>query len=150
MDSERWWLEKSGEECGQMKPIIAGIDGSQSAIAAALWGVDEAISRAVPLHLISIIKQTHPSSDDYARDLAHAEKSLSEAQIAVETGRKPVNIETEVVRGPAGPLLVEASRDAQMVCVGSVGIGRYARSILGSTATELVEKAHCPVAVVRT
>jgi len=133
-----------------MKPIIVGIDGSQAAIAAALWAVDEAISRAVPLRLISIIKQTHPSSDDYARDLAHAEKSLSEAQIAVESSRKPVNLETEVSRGPAGPVLVEASRDAEMVCIGSVGIGRYARSLLGSTATELAEQAHCPVAVVRT
>lgn len=36
-----------------------------------------------------------------------------------------------------------------MICVGSVGIGRYASSILGSTATELAEKAHCPVAVMR-
>lgn len=52
-------------------------------------------------------------------------------------------------RGPAGPVLVEASRDAEMICVGSVGIGRYASSILGSTATELAEKAHCPVAVMR-
>lgn len=31
-----------------MKAIIAGIDGSQAAIAAALWGVDEANSRDVP------------------------------------------------------------------------------------------------------
>ena len=46
-------------------------------------------------------------------------------------------------------MLVEASRDAEMICVGSVGIGRYARSILGSAATELAEKAHCPVAVLR-
>ena len=133
-----------------MKPIIVGIDGSQAATAAALWGVDEAIGRAVPLRLISVIKQTHPSPDDYARDLAHAETSLREAQIAVDAGRKPVKIETEIPRGPAGPVLVEASRDAEMICVGSVGIGRYARSILGSTATELAEKAHCPVAVIRT
>ena len=45
---------------------------------------------------------------------------------------------------------MEASRDAEMICVGSVGIGRYARSILGLTATELAETAHCPVAVLRT
>jgi nucleotide-binding universal stress UspA family protein len=133
-----------------MKPVIVGIDGSQSAIAAALWGVDEAISRAVPLRLISVIKQTHPSPDDYARDIAHSEKSLHEAQLAVEASGKRVNIETEIPRGPAGPALVEASHDAEMICVGSVGIGRYARSILGSTATEVAEKAHCPVAVVRT
>jgi nucleotide-binding universal stress UspA family protein len=133
-----------------MKPIIVGIDGSHAAVAAALWGVDEASSRGAPLRLISVIKLTHPSPDDYARDLAHAEKSLDEARLAIEAGRKPVNVETDIPRVPPGPVLVEASRDAEMVCVGSVGIGRYARSILGSSATELAEKAHCPVAVVRT
>jgi nucleotide-binding universal stress UspA family protein len=133
-----------------MKPIIVGIDGSQASNTAALWGVDEAISRGVPLRLISVIKQTHPSPEDYARDLGHAETSLREAQLAVEASGKPVKIETEIPRGPAAPVLVELSRDAEMVCVGCVGIGRYARSILGSTATELAQKAHCPVAVIRT
>lgn len=132
-----------------MKTIIVGIDGSHAAITAALWGVDEAISRAVPLRLVSVIKPTHPSPDDYDRDLAHAERSLREAQSAVEAAGKLVKIETDIPRGPAGPVLVEASRDAEMICVGSVGIGRYASSILGSTATELAEKAHCPVAVMR-
>lgn len=46
-----------------MKTIIVGIDGSHAAITAALWGVDEAISRAVPLRLVSVIKPTHPSPD---------------------------------------------------------------------------------------
>ena len=133
-----------------MKPIIVGIDGSQAAIAAALWAIDEAISRAVPLRLISVIKQTHPSPDDYARDLAHAENALRETELAIAGAARPVKVETEIPRGPAGAVLVEASHDAEMVCVGSVGIGRYTRSILGSTATDLAEKAHCPVAVIRT
>jgi nucleotide-binding universal stress UspA family protein len=133
-----------------VKPIIVGIDGSQAGIAAALWGVDEAISRAVPLRLISVMKQAHPSPDDYARDLAHAEASLRAAQCAVKASRESLNLETDIPRGPAGSVLVEASQDAQMICVGSVGIGRYSRLILGSTATDLAEKAHCPVAVIRT
>lgn len=133
-----------------MKSVMVGIDGSQASVAAALWAVDEATTREVPLRLVSVIKQTHPSPEAYARDLEHAESSLREAQSVIEATRKSVKIETDVTRGPAGPILVEASRDAQMVCVGSVGIGRYARSILGSAATELAENAHCPVAVVRT
>jgi len=133
-----------------MKVVIAGIDASRAALTAALWGVDEAISRAVPLRLISVIKPTHTSPDDYARDLEHAERSLGQARDAIVAGRKGVTVETEIPRAPAGVALIEASRDAEMVCVGSVGIGRYARSLLGSTATELAEKAHCPVAVVRT
>ncbi|OBH02408.1 MULTISPECIES: universal stress protein [unclassified Mycobacterium] len=133
-----------------MKPIIVGIDGSAAAVAAALWAADEAISRGAPLRLVAVMKLTHPSTDDYARDLVHAEKSLREARSAIEAGRATVTVETDILRGPAGPLLVEASSDAEMICVGSVGIGRFARSILGSTATELAEKAHCPVAVLRT
>ncbi|MGO9154242.1 universal stress protein [Mycobacterium sp.] len=132
-----------------MKPIIVGIDGSQTAITAALWGIDEAISRAAPLRLLSVIKPTHPYPEDYERDLRHAEKCLREAQSAVEASGKLVKIETEIPRGPVGPVLLEASSNAEMICVGSVGIGRYARSILGSTATELAEKAQCPVAVIR-
>lgn len=99
-----------------MKTIIVGIDGSHAAITAALWGVDEAISRAVPLRLVSVIKPTHPSPDDYDRDLAHAERSLREAQSAVEAAGKLVKIETDIrptrarlalttARWPSGGLL---------------------------------------------
>lgn len=133
-----------------MKPILVGIDGSSAAVAAALWGIDEAITRGAPLRLISVIKPTHESPEEYERDVAHAEKSLLEARLAVEATNKAISLETEVLRGPAGSVLVEASSDAELVCVGSVGIGRYARSIVGSTATELAEKAQCPVAVLRT
>jgi nucleotide-binding universal stress UspA family protein len=133
-----------------MKPIIVGIDGSQAAISAALWAVDEAIGHSAALRLVSVLKQTHSSLEDYERDLAHAETSLRKAQVAVEVAGRPVTIETDIPRGTAGPVLVEASRDAAMICVGSVGIGRYARSLLGSVATELAEKGHCPVAVLRT
>ena len=133
-----------------MKPILVGIDGSPAAIAAALWGIDEAITRDVPLRLISVVRSTHESPEDYERDIAHAEKSLLEARFAVEATGKTVAVETGVPRGPAGAVLLEASSDAEMICVGCVGIGRYARAIVGSTATELAEKALCPVAVLRT
>jgi nucleotide-binding universal stress UspA family protein len=133
-----------------MKPVLAGIDGSPAAIVAALWAVDEAISRGVPLRLVSVIAPTHPAPDDYTRDLTQAETSLREARAAIEASGKPVAIDTDILRGPPGPVLVEATSDADLVCVGSVGIGRFARAILGSTATELAERAHCPVAILRT
>ena len=96
-----------------------------------------------------VTKPKHPSADDYYEDIHHAEASLRAAQAAVEAAGKPVKVETAILDGPPGPALVEESRDADIICVGSVGIGRYARSILGSTATDLAEKAHCPVAIIR-
>ena len=132
-----------------LSPVVAGIDGSPTAINAAQWAIDEAISRSAPLRLVYVTKPKHPSADDYYEDIHHGEASLRAAQAAVEAAGKPIKVETAILDGPTGPALVEASRDADLICVGSVGIGRYARSILGSTATDLAEKAHCPVAIIR-
>src|SRR6478735_2471756 len=128
-------------------PIVAAIDGSDTAIHAALWAIDEAITRNVPLRLVSITKSSHPSAEDYYADMHHAEDSIRAAKDAVEATGRPVKIETAILSGPPAFLLGEESRTADMVCVGSVGIGRSARAILGSIATELAEKAHCPVAI---
>ncbi|WP_036460974.1 universal stress protein [Mycobacterium sp. 141] len=131
------------------KPVVVGIDGSAQSIAAAQWGIKEAISRDVPLRLVYVMKSKHPSNDDYYRDIHHAEESLRFAQAAVDAAGTYVKVETAILDGPPGAVLIEESRDAALICVGSVGIGQYARSILGSTAAELTEKAHCPVAVIR-
>jgi nucleotide-binding universal stress UspA family protein len=130
-------------------PVVVGIDGSKTAILAAQWAIDEAVSRSVPLRLVYVTKPTHPSADDYYEDIHHAEASLRAAQAAVEAAGKPVKVETAILNGLPGPVLVEESRGAGMICVGPIGIGRYARAILGSTATDLAEKAHCPVAIIR-
>jgi nucleotide-binding universal stress UspA family protein len=129
--------------------VIVGVDGSQAAIHAAEWAADEAVARGVTLLMLAIIKATHPSAEDYHRDVVHAETSLHEAQVAVEAMGKPVNVETQILRGQPGAILASESDDAEMICVGSAGIGRYARALLGSTATEVAEKALCPVAVIR-
>ena len=129
--------------------VIVGIDGSQAAIHAAEWAADEASGRGVPLLMLAVLKATHPSAEDYHRDLAHAEASLRTARAAVEAKEIPLKIETDIVRGQPGVILVSESDDAEMVCVGSTGINRYSRALLGSTATEVAEKAHCPVAVIR-
>ncbi|WP_343574785.1 universal stress protein [Mycobacterium sp.] len=129
--------------------VIVGIDGSHAAIHAAEWAADEARGRDVPLLMLAVLKSTHPSAEDYHRDLVHAETSLRAARAVVEAKGIPVKIETDIRRGQPGVILVSESDGAEMVCVGSTGIDRYSRALLGSTATEVAEKAHCPVAVIR-
>lgn len=60
-----------------------------------------------------------------------------------------MKVETEILRGRPAAILVSESEDAEMDCVGSTGIDRYSRALLCSTATEVAEKSHCPVMVVR-
>jgi nucleotide-binding universal stress UspA family protein len=63
---------------------------------------------------------------------------------------KLVKVETAILRGNPATALIAESRNAAMVCVGSTGIGRFAKALLGSTVAELAEAAHCPVAIIRT
>ena len=136
-------------------PIVVGIDGSQAAIQAAEWAVDEAVSREAPLRLVAVIpQQAEPaplaSVGNVRMEVEYAETALRIAAAAVATSAHPVKVETAVLRGGSVAALTAESRDADMICVGSTGIGRFARALLGSTAAELAETAHCPVAIIRT
>ncbi len=131
------------------RPVVAGIDGSETAIRAAQWAIDEAVSRDVPLRLVYATKAAHPSAQDYESDVRRGKASLRAARTTIDAIDRPVKIETAIVAGPPGGAFVEESRDADLICVGSVGIGRYAQAILGSTAAELAEKSHCAVAIIR-
>jgi nucleotide-binding universal stress UspA family protein len=132
--------------------VVVGIDGSQAAIHAAEWAIDEAISRDVPLRLVHItqLEETpSPRAHDFRLAAEYAETALRAAHAAVESTGKQVKIETAVLGGRPDTALIDESFEADMICVGSIGIGRFARILLGSTATMLAEKAHCPVAIIR-
>ena len=131
--------------------VVVGIDGSRSALDAALWAVDEAVSRDVPLRLVYAIdpdQRTGSSNEDAARDLATAEIAVRHALMAVESTDRPVKIEVEILQDRPLQALRAASRWAAMVCVGSTGLVRSSRGRIGSTASALATSAHCPVAVV--
>ncbi len=59
-----------------------------------------------------------------------------------------VPVEALVVEGPAARVLVDISRGAELLVVGSRGRGGFAGLVLGSTSHGVVGHAHCPVLVV--
>ena len=131
--------------------VVVGIDGSRSAVNAALWAVDEAISRDIPLRLIYAIDPADATStdpEDAARDLAKADVAVRHAFTAVESTDKPVKIEVEILQKRPTQALLEASRWAAMVCVGSMGLKHSAHGRIGSTAAALASSARCPVAII--
>jgi nucleotide-binding universal stress UspA family protein len=135
--------------------VVVGIDGSQAAIRAAEWAVDEAVGREVPLRLVEVIaERVEPapfaSVGNVQMEVEYAETALRIASAAAAAAGKPVKVETAILRGDPATALIAESRNAEMVCVGSVGIGRLAKALLGSTVAELGEAASCPVAIIRT
>ena len=87
--------------------------------------------------------------DTFHLEVQYAESSLRAATAAVEANGKPVKIETEILWGSPDTALINESRNASMVCIGSVGIGAVASKMWGSTAATLADKAYCPVAIIR-
>ncbi len=132
--------------------VVVGIDGSRAAVSAALWAVDEAVSRDIPLRLVYAIDpgdETHEHYQDAARDLATAETAIRYAMMAVESTEKPVKIEVEILQGQPTNALLHASRSAAMISVGSMGFKHATQGRIGSTAAALAATAHCPVAIIR-
>jgi nucleotide-binding universal stress UspA family protein len=120
--------------------VVVGIDGSPTAVDAALWAVDEAVSRDIPLRLVYAIDPDNTSGtdpQDAARDLAAAEVAVRYAYTAVESTDKPVKIEVEILHERPGRALLEASRSAAMACVDAMDLRHSAHSRIGSTAAAL-------------
>jgi nucleotide-binding universal stress UspA family protein len=72
-------------------------------------------------------------------------------KVLAAAGPPPEGVElvSEPVRGTPGFALIEESRDADLVVLGSRGHGGFSELLLGSTTAEVAAHSHCPVAVVR-
>ena len=125
--------------------VVVMIDGSTSAVQAAEWAVDEASGRDLPLRLVYIVE---PTSSDACGDNADAEAALRAARAAITRTRQPVKIETEIVRGPVVEALVAESADAELLCVGTAGLGTPAPPGTDAAAA-IAASARCPVATIR-
>ena len=87
-----------------------------------------------------------PSEYDPAAD---ARRELDDAIATARTAHPKVQFRPVVVEGHPAPALVDASRGASLLVVGSRGHGEFAGMLLGSVSEHCVTKAHCPVLVLR-
>jgi nucleotide-binding universal stress UspA family protein len=140
-----------------MSRIIVGVDGSTHSQRALEWAVHEAAIRRLPLAVITVYRmmvgywggavafpEDHALADHARKD---AEEATQKA-LALAGDDRPESVNVEVLSGIEAEELVSASKDAEMVVVGSRGTGGFARLLLGSVSTQVVHHAHCPVVVV--
>ncbi|MEO8220244.1 MAG: universal stress protein [Specibacter sp.] len=131
--------------------IVVGFDGSESSLAALRWAVDEARLRQGRIRVITAWHYPPvPSSieDSSINDSFHtAERFQADALKAVSTDG--VDITGTLVRGYPATALLDASKDADILIVGSRGRGGFAGLLLGSVSTQVAHHASCPVLIVR-
>ncbi|WP_100458430.1 universal stress protein [Mycobacteroides abscessus] len=127
--------------------VLVGIDGSRSAVRAALWAVDEALHRELPLRLVHVTPQTE--FPEFSDERSPAGTAVRHAFRQIGATHKPVKVEAEIRHGRVADVLLDASRSAVMLCVGAIGISGADTRKVGSTAAEVLRSVRCPVAVIR-
>lgn len=138
-------------------PIVVGVDGSEESRLALDWATDEAVRRGLPLRIVHSWRwlphgdPTVPApivTEDKGQR-ALAEELLDEAAARARGLAPGLDVTTYLDQRAVGPLLVDESRRATTVVVGSRGHGGFAGLLLGSVSLVVAAQAESPVVVVR-
>jgi nucleotide-binding universal stress UspA family protein len=132
--------------------VVVGVDGSDPSKLALRWAAR--IAAAEDAHIDAVMAWQMPT-------LAYAsigpivgmqnamEEALKHAVDDVFGEQRPNGMQLRAIQGGGAPVLLDASRDAFMVVVGSRGRGGFAGLLLGSVSATVAEHAECTVLIVR-
>lgn len=132
-------------------PVLVGVDGSPASEEATALAFDEASRRGVPLVALHAWSDaSFPSiGSDWERHEDGGHRILAERLAGWQERYPDVQVQRRIVSDDPATRLVEASKDAQLVVVGSRGRGGFASLVLGSVAAKVAQVATAPVIVVR-
>ena len=134
--------------------IVVGIDGSPSSLDALAWAARQADLTGSSLEIVmtwewpSSLGWAVPVPDNFDPE-EDVQKALEKAVAAVHAEHPQVSIDPRVVNGHPAPILVEASKGADLLVVGSRGHGEFVGMLIGSVSEYCATNAHCPVLVHR-
>lgn len=143
-----------------MDVIVVGVDHSEGAKAALRFALGEAELRQTSLRVVhawqlgyvaaSFIPGSYPELGDELDGLRDAAEATLEATLhEIVPTPGAVEIERRVVEGAPSAVLVDESRDAELLVVGSRGLGGFSGLLLGSVSQQCAHHAACPVVIVR-
>jgi nucleotide-binding universal stress UspA family protein len=145
-----------------MPGILVGVDGSNHSGRALAWAIREAAQHRVPLTVMTVHQpQARPATqvlwnvpelpEDWRgeEEVARAAVSQFVEKVSSEIGEQAPKITVNAVIGDPAEELIKASRDADLVVVGSRGGGGFATLLMGAVSSKVVQHAACPVVVVR-
>lgn len=134
--------------------IVVGIDGSDGAINAACWAAAVAVKFETSLHIVHALPSIGHNMTDtvaalraavmsYQRDCA--EIFLRGAFDAVRSRYPDLDVTTESTNTPADETLIQHSKNACMIVVGSAQVTPAGALFIGSTTLAVATHANCPV-----
>ena len=141
-----------------MPGIVVGVDGSPNSERALDWAMRQAAALHAPLTAIAVhevpksywggIPVRGPADIPLLDELRRAAEEMTQRAASRLGDAKPASVNVHAVSGFAVKELVDASHDADLVVVGSRAGGGFARLLMGSVSSQLIQHAACPVVIV--
>jgi nucleotide-binding universal stress UspA family protein len=138
-----------------MGVIVVGVDGSEHGQAALEFAAEEAALRSARLRIVCAweVPATAGMSVGLVPGLLGSFREEAQAIVQsaidrVEELKPSVPCEPQAVEGHAGSVLLDQSRGATLLVVGSRGRADFTGLLLGSVSHQVLHHAQCPVVVV--
>jgi nucleotide-binding universal stress UspA family protein len=137
-------------------PVVVGVDASPAADTALGFAFEAAERRKVPVvavhawHNPVLLVPDAAALIDWTAVATAGARLLNEQRLQGWIDRFPdVEVEKVAIKDSAARALVTCSAEAQLVVVGSRGLGNVAGRVHGSVSHSVLHHARCPVAVTR-
>ncbi len=144
---------------GKKEWVVVGVDGSPASAMALAWAARYA--KAVGASVRAVMAWHYPAAvgpapvgvapASVSAEVEQERQGELDKAIKAAFGEPPVvEVERKIAYGHPSQVLIEESKNADLLVVGSHGHGGFAGMMLGSVSTHCVTHAACPVTVVRT
>ncbi|MEU2716635.1 universal stress protein [Streptomyces sp. NPDC007205] len=136
------------------RTVTVGLDGSPESRAAAEWAAREALLRGLPLKIVHVLEPTPRyvartpllDLDSYRQ---WGEQLARESADGLRLRHPGIEVTTEQLTGTVADVLCEAAGFAELLVLGSRGLGGLGGFMVGSVSLGVVARAERPVVLVR-
>lgn len=135
-------VAQAGRERGVPRRVGVAWDQTPAAIEALEWATQLVERSGGELHILRALDPRHREG---TKPWRHDEVRLAAAE---EEAALRVNAQAHVLWGDAAPELITASKELDLLAMGSRGHGTVRRTLFGSVSTRLLHHAECSVVVV--
>ena len=132
-----------------MRLVVVGVDGSEQSRRALQWALPYASLIGTGVEAIMTVAPTDDAAETHATERAAAVELESFVEDVLSSVDDPPPVSYEVVAGDPAVVLVNASRGAELVVLGSHGMSTISNPALGSVSTACIRMGSCPVLVIQ-
>lgn len=138
------------------RPVVVGVDRSDTGLAAVQYGADLASRRKLPLRVMHAFEPSQYAVHAVVQGPLNveavlrksAQRLLDDTLEVLSAVYPDLEVQALLEEGSETEMLLRESEHADSIVLGSRGVGGFADLVIGSTTLHVVSHARCPVIAV--